>query len=244
MLDDAFQSGNFSACGQCIPNWSLEVQIHDVIGIIGDVGFPTLLQSQFCFHTFFLEKLLKPIQIVLPAELDHLHRHGQPASAEAVHELGVVDDHDELVGGGLDHLLAEEGAAAAFDEVEVGVDLVGAVDGEIEAGIVVEDGEGDAERAGLLLRALGGRDPDDVSELAGGEECAELGDDEGGGGAGAEAEDHAALDGLHGLVGSESLEVVLGEGDGADRERMGYGAQVKGVRGAQDKAGGGVVVCG
>ena len=38
---------------------------------------------------------------------------------------------------------------------------------------------------GLLLGALGGGDTDDVRELVGGEEVAELGNHEGGGGAGA-----------------------------------------------------------
>ena len=46
---------------------------------------------------------------------------------------------------------AEESAAMAFNKVEVGSDLVGAVDGEIEAKVVVEDGEGDAEGAGMVL---------------------------------------------------------------------------------------------
>jgi len=48
---------------------------------------------------------------------------------------------------------------------------------------------------------------------------AELGDYEGGGGSGAEAEDHAGLDVVHGLVGGELLEVVLREdwsGEGFD----------------------------
>jgi len=40
---------------------------------------------------------------------------------------------------------------------------------------------------------------------------AELGDDEGGGGSDAKAEDHARLDLVHGLVGDELLEVVLRE---------------------------------
>ncbi len=42
-------------------------------------------------------------------------------------------------------------------------------------------------------------------------EVAELGHDEGGGGPSAEAEDHARLDVVHGLVIAELLEVVLRE---------------------------------
>jgi hypothetical protein len=52
-------------------------------------------------------------------------------------------------------------------------------------------------------------------------EVAELGHDEGGGGPSAEAEDHARLDVVHGLVIAELLEVVLREdwsGEGFDRD--------------------------
>ncbi|KAK7318739.1 hypothetical protein RJT34_03446 [Clitoria ternatea] len=51
-----------------------------------------------------------------------------------------------------------------------------------QAGMVVEDGERDTEGADLFLDAFGGGDADDVIELIRGEEVAELGDDEGGGG--------------------------------------------------------------
>jgi hypothetical protein len=47
--------------------------------------------------------------------------------------------------------------------------------------------------------------------LTGLEEVAELGDNEGSGGSGAEAEDYVGLDVVHSLVDSELLEVVLRE---------------------------------
>lgn len=52
------------------------------------------------------------------------------------------------------------------------------------------------------------------------DEEAQLVDDEGGGGAGAEAEDHAGFDVVDGFVGGELFEVVLGEdgGRGGDGE--------------------------
>lgn len=225
MVHHPFQGGDLLPRAGGVPDRGLEVQIHNVVGVVGDVGLPVGVQSELGVAALRLEELLQPHQVVVPAELDHLHRHGEAGAAEAGDELGVVDDDDELVGGGLDHLLAEEGAAAALDEVEVGVDLVGAVDGEVDVGVGVEGGEGDAEGGGLLLGALGGGDADDVGEGAGFEEGAELVDDEGGGGAGAEAEDHAAVDVLDGLVGGELLEVVLGEdgGGGLDGE---FGAEV------------------
>nr|GMC87035.1 hypothetical protein Iba_chr04dCG16430 [Ipomoea batatas] len=49
--------------------------------------------------------------------------------------------------------------------------------------MIIERGERDVEGGGLLLSALGGRHADDVGELAGGDELAELGYHEGGGGA-------------------------------------------------------------
>lgn len=102
---------------------------------------------------------------------------------------------------------------------------------------MVEHGERDAEREGLLFGALGSGNADDVRELAGFEEVAELGDDKGGGGAGAEAENHAAFDVVYGLISGELLEVVLGEGrcrEGSDREK-GAGAGGKGGGGAEGK---------
>ena len=65
--------------------------------------------------------------------------------------------------------------------------------------------------ASLLLGALGGGDTNNVREITSLEEMAELGDYKGGGGAGAEAEDHAGLHVLHSLVCSQFLEVILGE---------------------------------
>ncbi|KAL8159569.1 hypothetical protein V2J09_001106 [Rumex salicifolius] len=131
------------------------------------------LSSQLRLAIQFLEQLPQSPQIVLPTELNYFHRHCQSTSAEAVDELSIVDDDNKLVAGGFHHLFPEESAAAAFDEVEKRIDLVGAVNGEIEAGVVVEAGERDAEGGGLLGGALGGRDSDYVSEGAGGEKLAD-----------------------------------------------------------------------
>ena len=126
-------------------------------------------------------------------------------------ELKLTNDN-ELVGADLDHLLAEESAAAALDKVEVGVDLVGTIDGDIELGVRVEGDEGDVEALGLLLGPDGGGDADDVLELAGLEELADALDGVVGGAAGAESDDHAGLDVVvDGLVAHHLLELVLGK---------------------------------
>lgn len=92
--------------------------------------------------------------------------------------------------------------------------------------------------ASLLLGAFGGGDTNNVRELTSLEEMAQLGDDKGGGGAGAESEDHAGLHVLHSLVCSQLLEVILGENwcrkgfYGVGSVGVGGGAQVKGLRSA------------
>ena len=88
-------------------------------------------------------------------------------------------------------------------------DLVGAVDGEVDVRVVVERGERDAERLRLLEGALGGGHADDLLELAGGEERADLGDGEGGRGARPEPQHHPALHRLHRAHRRQALEVVL-----------------------------------
>lgn len=120
-------------------------------------------------------------------------------------------------------------------------DLVGAVDGEIDPRVIVEGGEGNPQREGLLVGALGGGNADDVGELPGGEEGPDLRDHEGGGGAGAQAEDHAAADVLDCLDGGEFLEVVLSEGSGGGEgsDRGGEGAAADAGAGAAEEEGGG-----
>ena len=99
-------------------------------------------------------------------------------------------------------------------KAEQGIDLIGAVDREIDPRVGIESGERDPQGQSLLIGALGRRHADDVAELARGEEGPDLGDHEGGGGAGPEAEDHAAADVLDGPDGGKLFEVVLGEGGG------------------------------
>src|SRR5690606_13933915 len=62
---------------------------------------------------------------------DDLHR--QREGAEHRHQLAGVGDADEGLGYRRDDLLAGQGSAAALDQVEVLVALVGAVDVELQA---------------------------------------------------------------------------------------------------------------
>lgn len=105
---------------------------------------------------------------VLDAEGQALYGEGE-VRAHLVDHLGLVDYDDELVGRGLDDLLPEEGTSPALHEVQVGVDGVSAVDGDVEARVRVEGHERDVQGLGLLLGADGRGDGQDVGELTGGE---------------------------------------------------------------------------
>ena len=72
---------------------------------------------------------------------------GKRKPAEHVDLLGGIGDDDHALGRDGDDLLAQQRAAAALDQAQLAVELVGAVDGEIEERRVVERGERDAERA-------------------------------------------------------------------------------------------------
>jgi len=75
-------------------------------------------------------------------------------------------------------------------------------------------GQGDAKGECLLVGYLGGGDSDNVFEFALAEKFADAVHGVLGGGASAEAEDHAGFDILNGLVGGDLLEVILGEDEG------------------------------
>ena len=58
----------------------------------------------------------------------------QRKAAERRHPFALVGDHDHACRGGRHDLLAQQRAAAALDQGEIGIDLVGAVDGQVEIG--------------------------------------------------------------------------------------------------------------
>src|SRR5215208_3345971 len=92
-----------------------------------------------------------------PGEPDALDRQGL-GGAEVGDELGGLGDDHHVTGGGENKLLAEEGAAPALEEVEGRVDLVGAVDGQVEGAVLVQVEQLDAGGPGPGLGPEGGGD--------------------------------------------------------------------------------------
>ena len=88
-----------------------------------------------------------------PSESEH--RDGQAARrAQPLHELLLLDDQHAAPRGERNQLLADQRAATALERVAPRVDLVGAVDAEVEAGRLVERGEREAEPAAQVGGAL------------------------------------------------------------------------------------------
>ena len=100
---------------------------------VGDERFAVRLHTQFRRRT----RRFETRQQRTPAELYHFHRN-RCALAEPTHELRLVHDDNERGRCAFDDLLPEQSATQALDQIELRIDLVGAVDGEIEAEHAVE----------------------------------------------------------------------------------------------------------
>src|SRR2546425_3632594 len=144
---------------------------------------------------------------VLPAERMDLHGQGR-LRAEAAHELRVVDDHDEPLRRRGDDLLAEQGAAHPLNQVELRVDLVCAVDGQVEPEALLQGGQWDPQP----LRLLCGRERRghafQIHPVR--NEAADAREEVPRRRSGAEAEDHARLHVREGGLGRVPLQLVPG----------------------------------
>jgi len=85
--------------------------------------------------------------------------------AEALADLRLVHNHNKLLRAHFHHFLAQEGAAAAFHQVQVVVHVVSTVDGHVQLGFFVEGYQRDAQLLGLLLGSHRRRHRNNVLEL-------------------------------------------------------------------------------
>jgi hypothetical protein len=101
--------------------------------------------------------------------------------------------------------LAEEGAPAPFNDVEVRVGLVGAVDGDVDHGMGIERGKGYACRFGVGLHLPGAGYPEDVAQVARVQFFGNAAQGPDGGRAVAQSDHHARLDKVDGGLGGQPL---------------------------------------
>ena len=140
------------------------------------------------------------------AEGDHFHRK-RSVCTEPVHQLAAVDDDREAVARGRDDLLAQQGSAQSFDQIErAALDFVGAIDRKIDLAMLAERGQRNSGRPGLRCRTLRGGNADKSEALPmAPRECF---DRESRRRAAAKPDDHVILDQLHRGLGGGALESV------------------------------------
>mmetsp|Transcript_35931 Transcript_35931/g.92857 ORF Transcript_35931/g.92857 Transcript_35931/m.92857 type:complete len:333 (+) Transcript_35931:78-1076(+) len=219
VVHDAHGVLQLLACSHRVLDGRCELQVHDVVSVVGD---RRLVAVKFVVgHVAQAQDWLASCQCwqlgdlphgVLVAEGDDFHRHRE-AGAEASAHLGLVHDDNELLRAHLHDLLSEQSTTAALHEVELGINLVCAVDGHVDIGVGVQGRQGDAQGLRLLLGADGCRDGDDVLQLSTLQLLAHTLNCKRRCRACSKADDRAALDiVVHGFVADQPLQLILGRG--------------------------------
>lgn len=130
------------------------------VAVVGDEGCAVLVLALVDGGTHVLERAGDDGE----GKFDHLDEDGE-GGAEVLNDFFLADDDDQAGSDGLDDFFAGEVAAAAFDQVKLGVDLVRTVDGDVEGVDFVQGGEGDSGLTGDLLGEKACRDADDPQVL-------------------------------------------------------------------------------
>ena len=169
-----------------------QVEVDDVVLFISQELVVTIHPP-----AWLVALLFQPVEDQLGAKGDDFD--WQRELTELVDQLAFVNDPNDLVGGIGNNLFPEEGATTTLDSLEVVADLVGPVDAQIDVVNVVNILDGNPQVTGLLSRPGGGRDPDDVGELAFLNLLTEFIDHVADRGARSQADDHAGLNVLDGF---------------------------------------------
>ena len=201
MFDDAWLGADERGHGSGVDQPG-EVAVEDDVALVGDERPPVALPLD--------DARPQRGQIVghgAAGKGDDLHGHGR-ARAQPVDALALVGDDDQPARGRGDDLLPQQRPAQPLDQVQPRVDLVRAVNGDIDRRVVVEAAQGHAAALGFAGGHLGRGDADDALELPRGQQRAEATHGKDGRAARAQADDHARLDIGDGPFGRFPLECV------------------------------------
>src|ERR1700719_4043058 len=132
MLDDT-RNGAERLCKTRRIRYAPEMSIHDPVAAIGDenVTVAAFSDPYLAGNAAIGERLFDCVPRRGEPEGDDLDR--QRETAERLDPFCLVRDHDHALRGRRHDLFPEKSAAAALDEVERGVNFVGAIDGQVEA---------------------------------------------------------------------------------------------------------------
>ena len=111
------------------------MHIQDLVAIVGDDAAAI---------DRFTAELAQFAGDKLPSHRDHLDRQGE--TSHHVHHLATVDDADETLGHGGDNFFPGQSGATAFNHLHLAVDLIGAVDVDVEGVHFVEIHHWNAQR--------------------------------------------------------------------------------------------------
>mmetsp|Transcript_31451 Transcript_31451/g.73213 ORF Transcript_31451/g.73213 Transcript_31451/m.73213 type:complete len:225 (+) Transcript_31451:459-1133(+) len=172
MLNDADDSLQLDGGDRRLSKGRVEEDINDAIAVVGDGGCGAILlvirrgpKPQLGGASHQRRQRADGAHGARVAEGGHLDGHGE-RRPERVAQLRLVDDDNELARTHLDHLLAEQSAAAALDKIQLPVDCVSTINRDVKRRMRVERDERDAERLCLCLRANRCWNRDDLVELA------------------------------------------------------------------------------
>ena len=141
VLDDARYGGQQARQARRI-GYSSEMGIDDPVAAIGDknVAVPAFSDHHLPGNAGFAQ-MPWPWRAASPRGRTGSTSIGSGKRPSTSTHLDVVGDHDHAIGRRGDDLFTQQCAAAALDEIERGIDLVGAIDRQIEPVDVVERGQ-------------------------------------------------------------------------------------------------------
>mmetsp|Transcript_34267 Transcript_34267/g.50376 ORF Transcript_34267/g.50376 Transcript_34267/m.50376 type:complete len:208 (+) Transcript_34267:25-648(+) len=159
MINNSNSSLNFRCHFGSICDGLLKVQVHNVVAIVGNSNFVTVVNvggagphSKHGLAACARGKGGNGSQGVLVAEWSDLNRNGKSRS-ESIADLGLVHNHNELLGTDLHHLLAKKSSTSTLDKIQVRVDFIGSIDGDVELGMRVQRYQRNSEFLCLFLGA-------------------------------------------------------------------------------------------
>src|SRR5262245_33385362 len=86
--------------------------------------------------------------------------------AKLGHYLAGIHHNHELVGTSGDDFFSQQCTSSAFDEIKMGIHLIGPIHGQVQMGLVIQGSEGNSQLGSDLGSPDGGRDTRQVYACA------------------------------------------------------------------------------
>mmetsp|Transcript_12364 Transcript_12364/g.24853 ORF Transcript_12364/g.24853 Transcript_12364/m.24853 type:complete len:223 (+) Transcript_12364:154-822(+) len=189
---------------------SLEIQINDIIRVVGNIRSISI-HSQASFATSNFWKSCNAAQCVLVAELHNLNWHGILAPSEPVYKLGLIHNAHKFIGCHLDHLLAKKSASTSLDNIQLWVNLIRTINGNIKLWLLIQRRQGNAQRFRLFISTNRRWYSHNILQFPRFEKRANAIDSKGSRGTCTQSHNHAALHILDSLPCSLLLQFILTE---------------------------------